>query len=373
MLWRAGLSRFFSSRLDFCCVNRCRLLSSAMNRPGYTLNKRCAGTILGILSAVPLLADSVELRVATLAPAGSVQMAELERAAGEIKNRTSDRVTFKYFPGGQQGDERDFIRKINLGQLDGAAVSGVGLSMIDESIRVLEAPGLFESAEELDYVADKLWPSFQRKFESKGFNLVDRSEIGWVYFLTKDRVDSIAGLKASRLWQWGDDAMMGSLYRRIGLNGVPLGAPEVDAALTSGRITGCYGSPYAAVSMQWHTKIRFMNSMRVNFGIGATVLSRRALGRISPDDQKVIESVSVASAKKLRKLLRKTNDDAQSSMTRRGVTIVPPTSSMEQDFAKFTAATRQDLVGKMYSQSELDLVLKHRDAYRAKRKPAPGT
>jgi TRAP-type C4-dicarboxylate transport system substrate-binding protein len=339
------------------------------------INNACTGIALSIalLTAMPVFADSVELRIATLAPDGSVQMRELERAAAEIRDKTSRRVTLKFFPGGQQGDERDFIRKINLGQLDGAAVSAVGLSMIDESIRVLEAPGLFDSVEEFDYVADKMWPYFQRKFENKGFSLADRGEIGWVYFLTKDRVDSMAGLKAEKLWQWGDDALMRALYRKIGLSGVPLGMPEVDPSLTSGRITGCYGSPATAVSMQWYTKIRFMNSMPVNFGLAATVISQRALSRISADDRKAFEQVSAASAKKMRKLLRKANDDAKTTMTRRGVTIVPPSGSMERDFAKFAAATRQDLAGKMYSQSELDSVIKHRENFRAKRKPGPGT
>src|SRR3984885_3222660 len=135
---------------------------------------RISFTVLAALAFVasaasrPARADNVELRIATLAPSGSPWMEVLDKAAAETKDKTSGRVTLKYFEGGQQGDERDFVRKINLGQLDGAAVTAVGLSMIDESIRVLELPMLFQSAEEFDYVADKLWPYFQKKFEAKG-------------------------------------------------------------------------------------------------------------------------------------------------------------------------------------------------------------
>ena len=119
---------------------------------------------------------------------------------------------------------------MGLGQLDGAAVTSVGLSMLDESIRVLELPRMFDSAEELDYVADKMWPDFQKKFEKKGYKLADRGEVGWVYFFTKDKVESLAGLKAQKLWLWGDDSIVSALYKKLGLNGVPLGVPEVDAA-----------------------------------------------------------------------------------------------------------------------------------------------
>ena len=152
------------------------------------------------------------------------------------RRRPAAASRLKYFEGGQQGDERDFVRKIKLGQLDGAAVTAVGLSMIDESIRVLELPMMFETVEELDYVADKMWPYFQKKFEKKGFKLNDRGEVGWIYFLSKNKVESLADLKGQKLWMWGDDQLVGAMFKKLGLNGVPLGVPEVDAGLTSGRI-----------------------------------------------------------------------------------------------------------------------------------------
>src|SRR4051812_6029357 len=105
-----------------------------------------------VAAARPARAENTEMRIATLAPSGSPWMEVLDKAAAEIKDKTAGRVTLKYFEGGQQGDERDFVRKIKLGQLDGAAVTSIGLAMIDESIRVLELPMMFESAEEVDYV-----------------------------------------------------------------------------------------------------------------------------------------------------------------------------------------------------------------------------
>src|SRR6476620_11120066 len=143
--------------------------------------------VAALAIAHPAHADNVELRLATLAPSGSPWMEVLNKAQGEIKDKTAGRVTLKYFEGGQQGDERDYVRKIKLGQLDGAAVTSIGLAMIDESIRVLELPMLFQSAEEVDYVSDKMWPHFQKKFEKKGYKLNDRGEVGWVYFLSQGK------------------------------------------------------------------------------------------------------------------------------------------------------------------------------------------
>jgi len=326
-------------------------------------------TALATMAMAPIAkADNVELRIATRAPSGSPWMQVLDRAAAEIKTKTSGRVTMKYFEGGQQGDERDFVRKIKLGQLDGAAVTAIGLAMIDESIRVLELPMMFQSAEELDYVADKMWPYFQKKFAAKGFRLNDRGEVGWIYFLSKNKVASLADLKGQKLWMWGDDQLVGAMFKKLGLNGVPLGVPEVDAGLTSGKINAAYGSPVAAVALQWYSKVKYMTSMPMSFAIGATVISNDALKKISPEDQKIVEDIGKANAKKLRKVIRKANEDAKGTMTRKGITVVNTPVTMVDEFTKDSQEAWKDMTGKIYSKEELDMVLKYRDEYRAKHK-----
>ena len=313
-------------------------------------------------------ADPVELRIATLAPSGSPWMQVLDKAAEEVKAKTAGRVTMKYFEGGQQGDERDFVRKIKLGQLDGAAVTAIGLGMIDKSIRVLELPMMFQSAEELDYVADKMWPYFQRKFEKEGFKLNDRGEVGWIYFLSKNKVASLSDLKGQKLWMWGDDQLVGAMFKKLGVNGVPLGVPEVDAGLTSGKINAAYGSPVAAVALQWYTKVKYMTSMPMSFAIGATVVSLDAVKKMTPEDAKSVEDINKSASKKLRKVIRKANADAKTTMTKKGVTVVQTPTAMVDEFTKNALETQKALVGKVYSQEDLDMVLKYRDEFRAKNK-----
>ena len=323
--------------------------------------------------ARPARADGNEMRIATLAPSGSPWMEVLDKAAAEIKDKTSGRVALKYFEGGQQGDERDFIRKIKLGQLDGAAVTAVGLAMIDESIRVLELPMMFQSVEELDYVADKLWPYFQKQFEKKGFILQDRGEVGWVYFMSKDKVEKLADLRGLKLWLWGDDQLVGAVYKKLGLNGVPLGVPEVDSSLTSGKINGCYSSPLAAVALQWYTKIKFMTSMPMSFAIGATVVSIDAMKKLSAEDAKSVEDIGKSSAKKLRKVIRRENENAKGTMTRKGITVVQTPVAMVDEFTKQATEVWTELAGKIYSKEELKMVLDARDEYRAKHKGGAST
>jgi TRAP-type C4-dicarboxylate transport system substrate-binding protein len=325
--------------------------------------------VAGLMAMSASVRADTEVRIATLAPEGSPWMGVLDKAASEIKEKTSSRVKLKYFAGGQQGDERDFVDKIKLGQLDGAAVTSIGLAMIDESIRVLELPMIFDSAEEVDYVADKMWPYFQAKFEKKGFKLNDRGEVGWIYFLSKNKVTNLGELKAQKIWQWGDDKLVGTLFGKLGLNGVKLGVPEVDPSLTSGRINACYGSPVAAVALQWYSKIKFMTSMPMSFAIGATVVSMKSLEKLSAEDQKTLEEIGSANAKKLRKVIRRANEDAQATMVKKGITVVETPQAMKDEFTKLAMTVHTDLMAKgVYTKDEYDRVIKARDEYRAKHK-----
>ncbi|MBK9032440.1 MAG: TRAP transporter substrate-binding protein DctP [Myxococcales bacterium] len=321
---------------------------------------------LSLATVATAAADNLQLRLATLAPDGSSWMKILGKGAAEVGKKTEERVTVKYFPGGVMGDERDVVRKINLGQLDGAAVTSVGLSMVDESIRVLELPRMFASVEELDYVADKMWPYFQKKFEAKGFRLGDRGEVGWIYLMSKSELKSMADVKGAKLWLWGDDGLVRAMYKALGVSGVPLGVPEVEGNLSTGRINACYGSPLAAVALQWNTKVKYMTEMPMSYAIGATIMKLDAVKKISPGDEKLIAKITKGMQKTLRKQIRKDNESAKKQMERKGVKISPTPADMVAEFDKAAQSVWKELEGKMYSKAELADVLKYRGEYRAK-------
>jgi TRAP-type C4-dicarboxylate transport system substrate-binding protein len=212
-----------------------------------------------------------------------------------------------------------------------------------------------------------MWPYFQAKFERKGFKLNDRGDVGWIYFLTKNKVESIADLKGQKLWLWGDDQIVGAMFKKMGLNGVPLGVPEVDASLTSGKINAAYTSPVAAVALQWYTKVKFMTSMPMSYAIGATVMSLKSIEKVSAEDRKTVETIAKAHSKKLRKVIRKANEDAKTTMTKKGITVVTSPVTMVSDFEKAAQEVWSDLAGKVYSKDELEMVKKYRDEFRAKK------
>jgi TRAP-type C4-dicarboxylate transport system substrate-binding protein len=313
-------------------------------------------------------ARAEEFRIATLAPDGSAWMKILSKGADEVKSATTGRVTFKYYPGGVQGDEKEAISKMQLGQLDGAAVTATGLSQIDESVRVLELPRLFATVEELDYVRDRMWPTFQERFAKKGFMLGEPGDVGFIHFYSNVEVKALADLRKAKVWLWAEDKIVRALFKKLKVEGVPMGVPDVMTALNTGRIDACYASPLAAVALQWYTKIKYSTSAPLSYGISSTVLKLDKWNKLPAEDRKLVEKVLKIQGGKLRTTVRKDNLRALKSMTRGGVKVVDTPATMIAELEKASAEVWKEQVGKIYSQDDLDKVMKYRAEFRAKGK-----
>jgi TRAP-type C4-dicarboxylate transport system substrate-binding protein len=218
----------------------------------------------------------------------------------------------------------------------------------------------------MDAVRDAMWSHFQKKFEKKGFVLGEPGDVGWVYFMSKTKVESLGDLRSATVWMWGDDQIVRAMFKKVNVSGVPLGVPEVAAGLTSGRINACYGSPLAAMALQWSSEVKYMTSMPMAYSIGATLVSTDAWNKLSEEDRKAVQKIQRAVSKKLRKIVRKDNVSAQKQMVSKGIKVVPTPPAMVADFDKSAHEVWGELAGKVYSKDELDEAIKHRDDYRAK-------
>lgn len=328
-----------------------------MVRIKLTAGLAALGAALVVSGASPGAAQADELRVATLAPDDSAWMKVLSRGAAEIEKATEGRVVLKYYANGVQGDEKDVVRKMGLGQLDGAALTSVGLALIERSVRVLELPRLFKDTDELDYVRARMWRRFQSRFEKKGYMLAPRGgDVGWVYLYTNTAIKSVGDLGKVKMWRWTEDSIVKSMFSKLKISGVPLGVPQVMPALNTGRINGCYASPVAAVALQWYTKVKFATSVPMSYGVGGSVLRKEAWDKISPEDQAKITKIMKVQALKLRRTIRNDNSRALKAIKRAGVTVVDTPEAVVAAVDKAAAEVWASGAGSLYSQKDLDKV-----------------
>ena len=304
--------------------------------------------LLGLVTGGAAHAQST-LKIATLAPEGSAWMVAFHEWAKNVEEHTGGKVKVKFFAGGTAGDERDAVRKMRLGQLNGAAVTAIGLGLINSEVRVLELPMLINSYDELDYVRNKLDADLRKKFEDKGYVLLAWGDVGPVHIFSNTPIKGKADLAQLKLWAWVDDALVRALFTQLGVNGVPLGVPDVLPSLQTGLINACYGSPLSTLALQWYTKVKYMTSMHISQAIGATVITKKEYDKLDAATQKTLMADSLSFQAKLLKTLRSENEKALTSMKQAGLQVVESPPQMIKDFTTEAVAIRPKLEPSVYS------------------------
>ena len=303
--------------------------------------------------------DSVELKVASLAPKGSVWEKLLTKAGKDIEKKTDGRVTVTFFFTGQQGDERESVRKMKLKELDGAAITAVGLGLIKGDVRVLELPFMFKTEKQLDYVRDKMSADFEAQFDSAGYVLLAWGDVGWSHLYTNIEIKTKEDLLKTKIWAWTDDPIVKTLFANLGIKGVPLGVPDVLPNLKTGTIDACYGSPVAAVALQWFSKVKYATSMHLTYSIGAIVLTKDSWKQISSSDQEIIKGIAKSLDGEMKKAVRKENKKAKKAMENAGIKFVETPAALQAEMEKEAKKVWDELAGKLYDKALLEKVKKY--------------
>jgi TRAP-type C4-dicarboxylate transport system substrate-binding protein len=319
-----------------------------------------AGTFLlpGTVSVPSANAEGATvIRFASLAPAGSAFMKVMKAWNRSLKKQTENRVELRFYSGGSQGDERDFIRKVRAGQMDAAGVSTTGLGMVARPVLVLTAPGLITEYPQLERARTELNDRFAKMFADAGFKLLAWGEAGKNRLFSVNEFARPSDLKSGRPWAWKDDPVFAEFITVIGANPVRLGLPEVYPGLQTRMIDTVPASAIAAVALQWYTRLNYL--AKDNFGIivGGSIIKQEKFDSLSEADKQVLINTSERAARALDTLVRRDDARAYNLLVKRGM-IEVDTSPYKAEWDAVALKTRQNLIGRVYSKSLLDAVEK---------------
>jgi len=307
------------------------------------------------------------IKMATLAPEGSSWYKVLQNMGEGWKKATNGAVTLRIYPGGVSGDEDAVIRKMRVGQLQAAAVTGIGLSYLDRSFYALHVPMMYASDEEFDYVRDRLSPILERRLEEKGMIVLNWGDAGWVHFFAKKPFTRPEEVKAMKLFVWAGDTNLVQLYKETGFNPVPLSAIDILPGLQTGLINAFDTTPLAALAFQWFGLAPHMADLRWVPLTGATIIDKKAwLGIPENLRPKILEAAREAGTN-LREEIRRLNDEAVKVMVKNGLKVshVPPDAQAE--WRKMVEDAYPKIRGKIIPADMFDAARKYRDEFRASR------
>jgi TRAP-type C4-dicarboxylate transport system substrate-binding protein len=329
-------------------------------------------TIIGLALLIALAgglpAQAKTIKLATLAPEGTIYHDILRDLAEDWSRLSGGEIELRIYPGGIAGDEGDVVRKMRVGQIQAAAITGGGLADIAAEIRALQVPMMFRSYAELDYVRDQVAPKLEKVFLDKGFKILAWGDAGWLYFFTQSPVVHPDDLKPLKLFTWTGNTDFIEAWKAIGYHPVPMAATEIHMGLASGLINAMSVPPIAALSFQWFGQAKHMTDLRFVALVGALIVDKRTWNRLPKALRPKLHAAARRAGARLQEA-RKVGLEAIAVMQDYGLEVhdVPPEVYLEWE--RRAQLGYGPFIGRTVPARLVEEVKAHRDDYRAKHQP----
>jgi TRAP-type C4-dicarboxylate transport system substrate-binding protein len=268
------------------------------------------------------LSQAAVFKLATIAPEGSEWMVEHRAAAAAIKERTAGRVVFKFYGGGVMGNDRKVLRKIRIGQLQGAAFTTSGLAERYPDIALYGMPFVFQSQEEVDYARELFDAELMQGLQNAGFVSFGFAGGGFANFMSSEPLITHANLQGKKIWVPEGDVTSFTALESMDLSPVVLPLSDVLTGLQTGLLDVIVSPPVGALLLQWYTKVKYVNPLPVAYTLAILAIDNRAFDRIDPADQDIVREVMATTYLKLDEINRHDNVEALEALVANGIQIV---------------------------------------------------
>lgn len=289
------------------------------------------GLLAAALSAAAILASAsamaVELNLGTLSPERSAAMSALKSFALDVAKKTGNAVTVHVSVA--KDTEASLVELMTRGELQGAWLTGAGLSALAPEVAILEAPRLIRTYPQLDVVRAALRARLEKALFDKGLVVLGWGDTGQTFLYTTSRVAAPADLPKTKPWIPTDDTAMKRLYEEAGARPAPLRLGDVAQNLKTGDVNAACASPQTAVSLGWFEHAKLVTGIPLGLGVGATVVTRTAWDAATPEQQKTLRQSAEAWHTTLVREVRAEAAASLKALKKKGVDVVPVSGADE--------------------------------------------
>jgi TRAP-type C4-dicarboxylate transport system substrate-binding protein len=302
---------------------------------------------------------TITLKIGTLAPQHSPWGNEFRKWATAVSTDTNGEMQLDFQWNGQAGDEVLMVQKMRSGQLDGAAITAVGLSQTGVTdVLLFQMPGLFANWGKLDSARNALKDEFNKAFEAKGFTVGGWGDVGAAKTMTVGfEVHHPGDLQGKACFFNSGDAVQPAIFSAIGgITPKQLTVNEILPSLGSGSINVVVAPPLAAEQLQWASRVTHISSQTVSFGIGAMIFSTARLQSVPQNLRDIVTARGNEMSARLTASIR--NLDAQAYGRLKGSKTAYDLSDGEKkEWNDLFSRVRQQLRGTTFTPALFDRVV----------------
>ena len=323
-------------------------------------------TIVLLLLGMMSVASAQTIKLATIVPEGSDWMNSMRAGAKEIGERTEGRVKFKFYGGGVQGNDKQVLRKMRIGQLHGGAfTSNVLLEFHKDSV-LYTMPMLFNNIEEVKYARDRMDDKLRDLLEQAGYVNFGFAGGGFAHIMSIRSIANLEDLNGVKVWIPEGDRISYEAAKALGVSPVILPLTDVMTGLQTELIDTIMSPPAATIVLQWNTKVSYITELPLSYIFAMLIIEKKYFDRIQPADQVVVREVMEKIYRGFDQQGDEDNEKAYAALLDDGIKAVTPDPGQVPEWHRVIQETNHRLA----KEGEIDAGLLneiecHVAAYRA--------
>ncbi|MGA9575299.1 MAG: TRAP transporter substrate-binding protein DctP [Lysobacterales bacterium] len=303
-----------------------------------------ARIIMGlILLGAVSTASAQTIKLATIAPEGSSWMDAMRAGAAEIDKRTAGRVKFKFYGGGVQGNDRQVLRKIRIGQLHGGAFTANGLIDVQKDSQLYALPMLFNNLEEVQFVRTRMDAKLRDLIEQAGYVNFGFAGGGFARLMSNKPIANLKDLQGKKVWIPDGDRFAYEASKALGISPVLMPLTDVMTGLQTELIDTIMSPPAATIILQWNTKVSYITELPVSYIFAMIAIDKKYFDRIQTADQAIVREVMEKIYQAFDHQGNEDNQKAYKALIDNGMKPVTPDQGQVPEWRKAVQASNRRL------------------------------
>jgi TRAP-type C4-dicarboxylate transport system substrate-binding protein len=296
-----------------------------------------------ILLVLMSSATAQEIKLATIAPEGSSWMDSMRAGATEIDKRTEGRVKFKFYGGGVQGNDKQVLRKMRIGQLHGGAFTANGLIDVQQDSQLYAMPMLFNNLEEVQFVRSRMDDKLRERIEQAGYVNFGFAGGGFARLMSNQPIANLKDLEGRKVWVPDGDRFAYEAAKALGISPVLMPLTDVMTGLQTELIDTIMSPPAATIILQWNTKVSYITELPVSYIFAMIAIDKKYFDRIQSADQKIVREVMENIYQNFDRQGNEDNQEAYKALIENGMKPVTPDQGQVPEWRKAVQASNRRL------------------------------
>ncbi|MBT2342303.1 MULTISPECIES: TRAP transporter substrate-binding protein [Pseudomonas] len=282
-----------------------------------------------LIAALPLAflaqaAHALEIKFADIHPAGYPTVVAEENMGKALTKDTNGELTFKYFPGGVLGSEKEVVEQAQVGAIQMTRVSLGIVGPVVPDVNVFNMPFIFRDTQHMRNVIDgPVGDEILDRITNSEFGLV---ALAWMdggtrNLYTKKPVRKLEDLKGMKIRVQGNPMFIETI-NAMGGNGIAMDTGEIFSALQTGVIDGAENNPPTMLEHNHYQNAKFYSLTGHLILPEPIVMSKITWEKLTPTQQDLVKKAAKAAQLDERALWDKKSAASEEKLKAAGVEFI---------------------------------------------------